>query len=101
MYAGYVPFSLERTAIRAAGCHFCLNDGTILTESNRFDAALTAEVRAIGMAMIKNIPLSCDFHNTSVVISADKHGFVCGLVGVNVDVVVCDDNAAVGKAFHR
>src|SRR5690606_34028154 len=61
------PASLERSAVGAAGCQFDLGYRSVFAERNRLEAGLPAEVRAIGVPVVENVPLAVYLNNAAVV----------------------------------
>ena len=49
------------------------------------------------MAVVEDISFFTDLHKATVIVSAVVRGFGGGLVGGDPDVVVADDNTAVGE----
>ena len=72
-------------------------DASIGEDGHRLQTALAAEVGAVGVAVIEDIPLAVDPLQTAVVVSAVEHGLFRRLVGVDMDVGVAEDDTAVGE----
>ena len=53
------------------------------------------------MAVIEDVGLFSNPHQAAVIVAAVVHGLLCGLVGIDADIVVAADDALVHKAFVR
>ncbi|MNR62936.1 hypothetical protein D3C85_1850860 [compost metagenome] len=68
---------------------------------NRLRTALTAEMGSIRLPMVKDVPATVNFGHTSVVVPSIKHRLVRRLVGVNMKVIIADNNPPVDEACGR
>ena len=96
-----LPFAFQRTSVGSAGGYFPLNNTSVFTERNRFDAALPAEIGPVRMPVIENIPFSPDFHDTAMIIPAIAHRLFSRLIGIHMTVIVADNHAPIHKILHR
>ena len=68
-----------------------------MIKSNFFDAALTTEILAVRVAVIKNVPAITDLHDASVIVAAIVHWTLRRLVTVDKQIAVAHDRASIGK----
>ena len=61
-----------------------------------FSAALSAEPGSVCMSVVKDIPITVNLHNTSMVISAICCSIFSFFVAVDMKITVTYDNTAVG-----
>ncbi|MNN46642.1 hypothetical protein D3C81_1610310 [compost metagenome] len=98
---GIFPVPYKRTAIRAAGGHLGLSDRSVLAEVNPLDAALPAERCTVGMPVIEDIPFPIDSFDAAMVISAVVHRLVRRFVGIDMKIVVADEDSLIDEAMSR
>ncbi|MNP32183.1 hypothetical protein D3C76_1253500 [compost metagenome] len=99
--SGIFPASHKRSSIRTTRSHFRLSNRAVFPNSNRLDAALSAKCRTIRVTVVKNVPLSANLLDTAVVISAIIHRLIGRLIGIDVQIIITDDNALVNEVLGR
>ncbi|MNI56881.1 hypothetical protein D3C73_1119100 [compost metagenome] len=95
------PPAFERPSVWTAGCNLHLGNSAVPAEFNPFDAALPAERRPIGVAVIKNVPFTVDLGDAAMVIAAVIHRLIRRLVRIDMKIAIADNDSLVGKAPRR
>ena len=75
----------QRPAVEATAGYFRLQEPAIRGQRDFFGAALAAEGMAVGLAVIKDVPLPVDPGNTAVIVAGSSHRPV-GLPPVQTDI---------------
>lgn len=76
---GILALALKRSAVESAGGYLRLIYAAVGIYIYRLDAALTREPRAVGLAVIKDIPLSVYLDSASVIVSGGATLISAGL----------------------
>ena len=85
---GVFPLAPQRAAVEAAGGDLRLADGPVGQDFDRFGAALPAEMGAVGLPVVEDIPLPRNLHDTAVVVAAIRRRLIRRFVGIDMGVVV-------------
>ena len=87
--------AIERPAVQTAGGHFHLRNAAVGKDIDGFGTSLAAVPGRVGVAVIEDVPLATDLHDTAVVVAAVGHQVLRIRRRVGTQVAVADNHAAV------